>query len=74
MSRQLVQFLSLHIRSRSRGRKIMPTFLKIDVEGYEYQVLEGSRSILATTPAVFVEVHTLTLPRYGKNLKICGNS
>src|SRR5258707_6988702 len=36
------------------------SFLKIDVEGYEYHVLEGSRSILATTPTVFVEVHTLT--------------
>jgi len=49
--------------------KIMPTFLKIDVEGYEYHVLEGSRSILATTPTVFVEVHTLTLPRYGNKFE-----
>jgi FkbM family methyltransferase len=45
---------------------VKPTFLKIDVEGYEYQILEGSKNLLATTPAVFVEVHTLSLARYGK--------
>ena len=48
---------------------VMPTFIKIDVEGYEYQILEGSRNILSTTPAVFVEVHTLGLPRYGKRFE-----
>jgi len=48
---------------------ITPNFLKIDVEGYEYHVLEGSKSILATSPAVFVEVHTLTLPRYGRKFE-----
>jgi FkbM family methyltransferase len=49
--------------------KIAPTLLKIDVEGYEYEILEGSRSILATTLAVFVEVHMLTLPRYGRKFE-----
>jgi FkbM family methyltransferase len=49
--------------------KIVPAFLKIDVEGYEYDILEGSSSILATTPALFVEVHTLTLPRYGRKFE-----
>jgi FkbM family methyltransferase len=44
---------------------IKPNFIKIDVEGFEYQVLRGAANILATTPAVFVEVHTLNLPRYG---------
>jgi FkbM family methyltransferase len=43
---------------------ILPSFLKIDVEGYEYQILEGSKAILSNAPAVFVEVHPLTLPRY----------
>ena len=60
---------SITLDALAEELKIMPTFLKIDVEGYEYQVLEGSRSILATTPAVFVEVHTLTLPRYGKKFE-----
>ena len=45
---------------------LTPTFIKIDVEGYEYQVLEGCKSILSATPALFVEVHPLALPRYGR--------
>jgi FkbM family methyltransferase len=49
--------------------KIVPALLKIDVEGYEYEILEGSRSILATTPAVFIEVHTPTLQRYGRKFE-----
>lgn len=44
---------------------IKPNFIKIDVEGFEYQILKGARNILAQVPAVFVEVHTLCLPRYG---------
>jgi FkbM family methyltransferase len=60
---------SIPLDALAEELKIMPTFLKIDVEGYEYQVLEGSRSILATTPAVFLEVHTLTLPRFGKKFE-----
>ncbi len=60
---------SIALDALAEELKIMPTFVKIDVEGYEYQVLEGSRSILATTPAVFLEVHTLTLPRYGKKFE-----
>jgi FkbM family methyltransferase len=49
----------------SQGLQITPSLIKIDVEGYEYKILEGSKSILSKTPAIFVEVHTLTLPRYG---------
>ncbi|HZZ77940.1 MAG TPA: FkbM family methyltransferase [Gemmataceae bacterium] len=44
---------------------VKPTFIKIDVEGFEYRVLRGAANILAMTPAIFVEVHTLSLPRYG---------
>jgi hypothetical protein len=44
---------------------VIPSFLKIDVEGFEYKLLEGAKTILSTCPAIFVEVHTLTLPRYG---------
>jgi FkbM family methyltransferase len=44
---------------------IKPNFIKIDVEGFEYQILKGAQNTLAMTPAVFVEVHTLCLPRYG---------
>jgi hypothetical protein len=35
-----------------------PNVLKIDVEGAEYQVLEGSESILARShPTIFLEIH-----------------
>ena len=60
---------SITLDALAEELKIVPTLLKIDVEGYEYQVLEGSRSILATTPAVFVEVHILTLTRYGRKFE-----
>lgn len=44
-----------------RDLGVVPDLVKIDVEGYEYRVLEGCKSILASVPALFVEVHTLTL-------------
>jgi FkbM family methyltransferase len=53
---------------------IKPTFVKIDVEGYEYQVLVGCKSVLSTNPSLFVEVHTLSLPRYGKKFEDIWNS
>jgi FkbM family methyltransferase len=48
---------------------VKPDFIKIDVEGFEYQVIDGAENILATTPALFVEVHTLSLPRYGSTFE-----
>ena len=53
----------------SNQLKITPTFVKIDVEGFECKVLEGSQSILSKVPALFVEIHTLTLPRYGNRFE-----
>jgi FkbM family methyltransferase len=44
---------------------IIPSFLKIDVEGFEYRVFEGCKTILSTNPAICLEVHTLALSRYG---------
>lgn len=38
-----------------------PDFIKIDVEGFEYPVLEGMKStILRHTPGLFVEIHGVT--------------
>lgn len=34
-----------------------PTFLKIDVEGYEIEVLKGAQQILKTRPKLDVEIH-----------------
>ena len=61
-----VEVESITLDQLSKDLDITPDFIKIDVEGFEYQILEGCTSILSKIPAVFVEVHTLTLPRYGK--------
>lgn len=45
----------------------MPDFAKIDVEGYELSVLEGSRNILQTAlPVLFVEI-ARSLKNIGRN-------
>ena len=46
-----------------------PTLLKIDVEGYESEVLKGARDILQTTPKIALEIHTEILPRYNTSVK-----
>lgn len=60
---------SVTLDGLAESLKLAPSLLKIDVEGYEYEILEGSRSVLATNPAIFIEVHTLTLPRYGRKFQ-----
>jgi FkbM family methyltransferase len=57
---------SITLDEISKRLGVIPSFLKIDVEGFEYQILEGAKTILPMYPAIFLEVHTLTLPRYGK--------
>ena len=46
-----------------------PTFLKIDVEGFEIEVLKGAKNILATKPKLDIEIHTRTLKHYGSSAK-----
>jgi FkbM family methyltransferase len=44
--------------------------LKIDVEGYEGQVLAGATALIARDrPAIFLELHPHILPRFGHSLK-----
>jgi FkbM family methyltransferase len=38
-------------------RQEKPTFLKIDVEGYELEVLRGAREVMATCPKLDLEIH-----------------
>lgn len=50
-----------------RGKRI--AFIKIDCEGYEWQVLNGcGETIAAWHPALFVELHPKLIARYGHSL------
>jgi FkbM family methyltransferase len=46
-----------------------PAFLKIDVEGFEMQVLQGAKKILSTRPKLAIEIHTTVLPHYGASVQ-----
>jgi FkbM family methyltransferase len=46
-----------------------PTFLKIDVEGFELQVLQGAKAILARRPKLEIEVHAELLHQYGASVE-----
>jgi hypothetical protein len=46
-----------------------PTVLKIDVEGFEKQVLQGARKILSTYPKLAMEIHTEQLSQYGATVQ-----
>lgn len=46
-----------------------PTLLKIDVEGFEMQVLQGAKKILSTCPKLAIEVHTTALSKYGASVQ-----
>ena len=53
----------------AKAQSIMPTFLKIDVEGYEGEVLKGASEILKTRPKLEIEIHTEILSRYNTSVK-----
>lgn len=64
---QDVEVIDLDSYVQARGLK--PTFLKIDVEGYEAEVLKGAREILKTTPKIALEIHTEVLGRHNTSVK-----
>ncbi|MCJ7662339.1 MAG: FkbM family methyltransferase, partial [Anaerolineales bacterium] len=45
-----------------------PTFLRIDVEGFEVEVLKGAKNILATRPKLAIEIHTRTLKHFDSSV------
>lgn len=46
-----------------------PSFLKIDVEGYEIEVLKGAQHILKKKPKLAIEIHTESLERYNSSIE-----
>ena len=59
---------SISLDELVKTKKIYPKFIKIDVEGAEFSVLQGMRNILENfTPTIMIEKHPTLLP---KNLKI----
>lgn len=48
---------------------VLPNLLKIDVEGFEYDVLRGATDTLATRPKIFLEIHTAELPLYNATVQ-----
>ncbi|MEL6578297.1 MAG: FkbM family methyltransferase [Cyanobacteria bacterium J06621_12] len=51
------------------AKSALPTFLKIDVEGYESEVLKGATEILKTRPKLEIEIHTEILSRYDTSVQ-----
>lgn len=46
-----------------------PTLLKIDVEGFEAEVLKGAQNVLAKCPKIHLELHPNPLKRFGSSLE-----
>jgi len=42
-----------------------PAFIKVDVEGFEYQVLQGAERLLSKRPRLAIEIHGNKLSKYG---------
>jgi hypothetical protein len=49
---------------------LRPTLLKIDVEGFEVDVLRGARNILCKRPKLALEVHADLLAQYGASAEV----
>jgi FkbM family methyltransferase len=46
-----------------------PTFVKIDIEGFEVEALKGAQRVLALRPKFLIEVHTKTLANFNTNVE-----
>jgi len=48
---------------------VEPDTIKIDVEGFEFQVLQGAKEVIRRArPLMFIEIHPIALANYGMSL------
>jgi FkbM family methyltransferase len=63
----LTEFRSTSVDAYSGDSKISPSVMKIDVEGFEFDLLEGARETLRNHhPRLWIEVHPAFLSAQGK--------
>ncbi len=62
-----VDLISIDRYAEEKG--IKPTFLKIDVEGYETEVLKGAKETLKSAPKMEIEIHVGELATYHSSVK-----
>jgi len=60
--------VEVQLTSLDEYEHLNPTFLKIDVEGFEMQVLQGAKNILSKRPKLAIEIHTEFLSKYGASV------
>lgn len=47
---------------------MQPSLIKIDVEGFEVEVIKGATKIMSTHPNLAIEIHQNALPLYGSSV------
>lgn len=69
LPRRRMEVETVSLDGYARGHNLYPTLLKIDVEGYEVEVLKGAGDLLGRTPKLAIEIHSpADLARYGTSV------
>ena len=63
------QGIQVELTCLDQYEHLKPSLLKIDVEGFEVEVLRGATNILAKMPKLAIEIHTKSLGRYNSSVE-----
>jgi FkbM family methyltransferase len=63
------QGIEVEMTALDAYENLNPNLLKIDVEGFELEVLKGAKKILSKTPKLAIELHTEQLYKYGASIE-----